>query len=154
VTIKLTKSAAPVKLAPPKPSLPLKLSAKDINSQVVKPAKLTGRSHTAMDRNVDMEKISPGAFLGDTEKPGAHEVRIIEHTTSGRRELDRVCQEKGLVWGILNTSVTYNAGQPGKMKAFVLIGHQYEFEVDETGGYPQAVDAALHGLAGELESEG
>ena len=85
---------------------------------------------------------------------GTMEVAIFEHTTDGRRELDRVCQEKGLMWGIVSTSTTSPGnGQPSKVKLFVLIGSKYEFQAVDDHGYPQAVDACLLGLAAELENE-
>lgn len=97
--------------------------------------------------------MSPqGAF--DARK-GTEEVVIQEAQTDGRRELDRVCQEKGLVWGIIGTSLLApGGGKEGKVKLTVLIGSKYEFEAGDAQGYPHACDAALVGLAAELESEG
>lgn len=140
------------KPAAPKPLMP---KAADINKQVksiapAKPPPLKGKTHTAIDNHL---------LVVEKMKEGQHEVQIIDHTTDGRRELDRVCIAKGKHWGIVRTSTTSPGpdgravGHKPKLKVHVLIGEMYEFEVEEENGYPQAVDAALLGLAAELENE-
>ena len=135
VTIKLRPPKQIIKLAKPQPP--------------TQPAvKLTGRTHAGIDRH----PAQGTRDFRENSKKGEREVYILEHTTDGRRALDKVCQERGYEWGIVRTEVTYPAnGGKGKLKAYVLIGVLHEVEAGEEGSYPQAVNSALLSLAENIE---
>lgn len=144
------KPTKPVVQKPASKPLVQKLSAKDLNVQAEKlvpkkPAPLKGRGFTGTNQNLPPpEKEMP---------PENREVSIYEHTTEGRQELNRVCEQKGLTWGIISTSTSGGGNQPTKLKIRALIGHMHEFEVEQKDGHPQAIEEALLGLAHDLENE-
>lgn len=94
-------------------------------------------------------------------KKGEAEVDASDYFEDGRRELDRVCKEKGLVWGLINTTWKTEAGKT-KIITRVIVGNLYENEyIDERGNTPNGMtssdrpysptDACLLALAKELE---
>lgn len=92
------------------------------------------------------------------------EVVPYDYHEDGRAQLDRVCQEKGLVWGLLRTNWNTIDGT-SYVTTRVVVGSLYENTIeDNRGGHPggvktadrphSMVDDCLLALAKELEGDG